>query len=160
MDCATCNHPQRKEIERQSRAGVPATILEAWTRTTEGGYVSRLALGNHLRKHVGLTSKAGRRPMSGDLARDVVTRTSDRLEAGDIEPGIRDGLSAQALLDRRAESITNTELMLRFAVTLGGKRDPLRLPDPEVEAIEAEFVQLGVLEPEPARLPATLSEAD
>jgi hypothetical protein len=173
-DCATCFHPQRKEIERQAKAGVPATTLEAWTRTTEGGYVSRLALGNHLRKHVNLTPAKGRRPMSGDLAKDVVARVSERMEAGELEPNIRDGLAAAGLIDRRESLDIDRDIFAKITYALtatGPMRRQLPEPDPDVQIIESEFTVLarGGSESEAkaaaerARqrlLPATLTGAD
>lgn len=140
--CTTCEHPSRREIERQAKAGVPATTLSAWTRTTDGGYVSRLAIGNHLRKHVGVSSPKGRRPYSGDLAADVVARVGQRLEANEIEPGISDGLKAAAILDARkqADAEKDWQAFITLALTGGSRRS--YLPDPDTEAIEAEIREL------------------
>lgn len=139
--CKTCEHPQRREIERQAKAGVPASVLASWTRDQSGGYVSRLALGRHLREHVGLTSRPGRREVSADFAAAVVEGAHERLRLGELQPTLRDGLLGQQVLDRREQAQGDRDWMLRLSLILSG-----RLPagvvyelDPASAAIEAEF---------------------
>lgn len=118
--CKTCLHPQRRELERQAKAGVPASTLAEWSRSQTGGYVSRLAIGNHLRKHLGVTGTVGRREMSGDLAQDIVARVTERVADGELEPGVADGLKAQAILDKRLAQKLGSEWQMKLVLALGG----------------------------------------
>jgi hypothetical protein len=111
-------------------------MLSVWSRETDGGYLSRQAIGNHLRKHLGIVSPRGRRPMSDDLATAIRDRVHERLVDGEIEPGIKDGLGAQRLLEQRAADFADRELMARIALALTAQ---VKVIDPEVEALEAEY---------------------
>jgi hypothetical protein len=64
-----------------------------------------------------------------DLARMVRDETVARIEDGDLLPTIREGLQAQALLDRRDERKQDRELALGLARMLnpgGGRQGPPR----------------------------------
>jgi hypothetical protein len=146
-------------------------MLEAWSRGTEGGYVSRLALGNHFRKHMALTPAKGRRPMTGDLAKDIIGRVSERMESGEIEPRISDGLKAVALVDRREAADLDRNIWAKVTLAISGAMPPRQLPDPDVSILEAEYrvyaeggdrVDAERARDEASRrlLPATISEAD
>jgi hypothetical protein len=138
-DCKTCEHPQRKEIERQSKAGVPATMISVWTKEVEGGYVSRLALGKHLREHVGIVSRAGRRPDAGRLLEEIVAQGEEGLEDGTLRVTLKDAIAAQKALDTRAARLMGEEWQLKLVLALTGHAARVRVIDPELEAFEAEF---------------------
>ena len=55
-----------------------------------------------------------------DLAAVVVAKTRRLLAAGKVTPTLRDGLSAQQLLDRRAEKAADRQFMLNLAVAMAG----------------------------------------
>jgi hypothetical protein len=134
--CKTCEHENRREIERQQKAGVPDSLLAEATRAMGGGYVSRLALGRHRREHLGVDARPGRRPMSGDFARDVELAAAERLASGELRPSLRDGLNAAALIARRDDARLDRDILARIALALTAN---VRVLDPEVEALEAEY---------------------
>jgi hypothetical protein len=82
-----------------------------------------------------------------DLAAVVVRRTLTQLAAGKVQPTLKDGLTAQQLLDRRAEKAADRSFMLNLALALagGGKRTPVKyLPNPadaDPDVIEGDFVE-------------------
>lgn len=135
--CLTCGHPQRTAIDQKLRSGVPANVLAEWTRSTDGGFVSRIALGRH-RHHIGLVVKTGPRPVSSDFLRNVVDAANSDLATGATRPSIRDGIAAQGLLDRRAEHSTDRELSMQIALVLSGAWVP---------AIEGEYRSVEVPPP-------------
>ena len=101
---------------------------------------SRNTLSTHYRKHLGAGPRtSGPRPVSGDFLTDVRDFTHDRLTAGELEPGLKDGIAAQKHLDARAARATDADLMLKIALALTGQVAGPVYRDPEVEAIEAEF---------------------
>jgi hypothetical protein len=68
-----------------------------------------------------------------DLAAVVVRKTRTLLAAGKLAPTLRDGLTAQQLLDRRAEKAADRRFMLNLAMAMagGGNTTPQKyLPDP------------------------------
>ena len=138
MSCATCASPHRREIERRVRAGSPATDIERWLRETDAP-ISRLALGRHIRGHMALTPVPGRRPMNADFATAVAQRAHERLEAGELEPGVADGLKATQILDARRQTQADRDLLVRIALAMTGHAAIPAAVDPELEALEGEF---------------------
>jgi hypothetical protein len=82
-----------------------------------------------------------------DLAAVVVRRTMKEMATGRLKPTLRDGLTAQQLLDRRAEKAADRSFMLNLAMALagGGKRVPVKyLPapnEPDPDIIEGDFTE-------------------
>ena len=79
-----------------------------------------------------------------DLAAVVVRRTSRALAEGKLQPTLRDGLTAQQLLDRRAEKAADRQFMLNLAMAMagGGRETPVALLPPgddEADIVEAEY---------------------
>jgi len=80
-----------------------------------------------------------------DLAAVVVKKTLRQMAAGKLQPTLRDGLTAQQLLDRRAEKAADRSFMLNLAMAMagGGQRTPVKyLPNPQDEdpdVIEGDF---------------------
>ena len=80
-----------------------------------------------------------------DLAAVVVKKTLRQMAAGNLQPTLRDGLTAQQLLDRRAEKAADRSFMLNLAMAMagGGQRTPVKyLPNPQDEdpdVIEGDF---------------------
>ena len=74
--------------------------------------------------------------MSSDFLEAVRDRAAERLETGDLEPNLKDGMRAQALLDARLQRNADRDLLARIALALTAN---VRVIDPEVEAIEAEY---------------------
>jgi hypothetical protein len=134
--CKTCEHENRREIERQQKAGVPDSLLAVATRAMSGGYVSRLALGRHRRDHLGVDAKPGRRLMSGDFARDVEAAAAERLASGELRPTLRDGLNASTIIARRDDARMDRDLLAKIALALTNN---VRVVDPEVEILESGY---------------------
>jgi hypothetical protein len=63
---------------------------------------------------------------SDDLAAVTVRKTRQLLAAGKLTPTLRDGLTAQQLLDRRAEKAADRQFMLNLALAMagGGRETP------------------------------------
>jgi hypothetical protein len=82
-----------------------------------------------------------------DLAAVVVKKTLRQMAAGKLQPTLRDGLTAQQLLDRRAEKAADRSFMLNLAMAMagGGKPTPVKyLPAPgeeDPDIIEGDFVE-------------------
>jgi hypothetical protein len=85
-----------------------------------------------------------------DLAATVVKRTLRRLASGELEPGLRDGLIAQQLLDRREEKAQDRQFLLSLAQALagGGYEAPPQLvsgpAEPPDEVIEGYFEEVSL----------------
>jgi hypothetical protein len=89
-----------------------------------------------------------------DLAAVVVRKTRTLLAAGKMTPTLRDGLTAQQLLDRRAEKAADRRFMLNLAMAMagGGVETPQKLLPPGEDAIEGGFSEVE-LAPEHLRRP-------
>jgi hypothetical protein len=141
--CASCDFGP--ELDRQLRAGVPLTVLSAWT-AAQGSPITRQALGRHRRDHLGTLTRPGRKPASEDFLEAVVDDAAARLSAGEIRASLRDGIAARKALDARDARGQDRDLMVKIAMVLTGNVPlPTHTIDPEVEAIEAEYRAL--LEP-------------
>jgi hypothetical protein len=85
-----------------------------------------------------------------DLAAVVVRQTLKGIASGALKPTLRDGISAQALLDKRAEKAADRQFMLNLAMAMagGGHAVPQRLlpppADPGDDAIEGDFTELNL----------------
>ena len=55
-----------------------------------------------------------------DLAKAVRDKAKERLDNGELKPNMRDGLQAQALLDRREEKQKDRNFMLSLARLTSG----------------------------------------
>lgn len=130
--CATCSHPQRKAIESKLREGIPQGLVSLWTKENEP-YVSRNALGRHSRDHMGISTGAGRKPLSTDIYEAVRDRTLERMETGELEPSITHGLQAQRFLDERSNRLADRDLVARITAALTGQLPDRFEPDDEIE---------------------------
>jgi len=143
--CASCKHPQVREINHRIRDGRPIIDIERWLKelaAADQGYpITRQALARHARDHVKVEPKRGRRPPAESFLQAVVDTAHDALEEGTLRVTARDAISAQAELNRQAEKGKDRDLMLKIALALTGQTPLLeaRVIDPEVEALEAEF---------------------
>lgn len=118
-------------------------MISTWTRSTEGGYVSRLAIGKHLREHLGIASRAGRRPVSGRLLEEIVAQGEEGLEDGTLRVQLKDALAAQKALDHRMRLKLDQDTVYKITMALSGavpQRPRLLEPlDIERDEQEAEF---------------------
>ena len=83
---------------------------------------------------------------SDDLAAVVVRKTRSLLAQGKLQPTLRDGLSAQQLLDRRAEKAADRQFMLNLAMAMagGGYQPPQKLLPEGDDVIEGEFADMDL----------------
>jgi len=142
--CATCKHPQVREINHRIREQRPYEDISRWldelAAEGKGFAITRQALSRHHKDHLGEAPprEAGRKPLSKNFLQAVVETAQDKLENGELQVTVRDGISAQAEINRQMDRSADRDLMARIALVLSGSFAP-RLMDPEQEAIEAEF---------------------
>ena len=143
--CATCKHPQVREINHRLRAESPYEDISRWLGELAGngvGYkITRQALARHARDHLAQGQRAqGRKPVSGNFLQNVVDAAQEGLAEGTLRVTLRDGISAQAEMNKQASRSADRDLMAKIALALSGQSLlEARVIDPEVEAIEAEF---------------------
>jgi hypothetical protein len=114
-----------------------------WLATTDHP-IARNAVARHKRDHLGVPSRPGPRPLSDDFLEAIRDRAHLRMAEGEIEPGIKDGIQAQAALDRRAaEAGRERDILLKLALVLTGQIDRPRVIDPEDEAARTELKLLN-----------------
>lgn len=90
-----------------------------------------------------------------DLAAVVVSKTLRSMAAGKLQPTLRDGLTAQQLLDRRAEKAADRRFMLQLSQALAGggyAPPPKLLPSPDDTTIEGDFTEVDDSNLAPAHL--------
>lgn len=73
-----------------------------------------------------------------DLAKAVRDKAKERLDKGELKPNMRDGLQAQALLDRREEKQRDRNFMLSLARLTSGATHEV----PESIVIEGETAKV------------------
>ena len=145
------------------KAGVADVEIERRLKQADQ-YLSRITLGKHKRQHLmtpfeqkrkaaagALESQARtlKAPSNKDLAVFVRDVTLDRLEKGELEPSLGDGLRAQAMLDARAEKGADRDLVLHLAAILGGAYQP--------QIIEGEYREFADEDREDAEAVALLT---
>lgn len=78
-----------------------------------------------------------------DLAILVRDRTYDAIVQGRLEPNVRDGITAQGLLDRREEKVDDRNTALALARLLSGRGDPTALLAPDsVVVVDGVFEEI------------------
>lgn len=140
--CATCEHPQVREINHRMREGLPLTDISRWLKELGQGNITRQALARHMRSHLGATPRhGGRRGAHPDFLKSIVENVAERMDAGELEPTIKDGIAAQKEVNRLAEKTADRDLMLRIALALTGNviEGDYREIDGDQAELEAEF---------------------
>jgi hypothetical protein len=148
--CKVCTAQHGRAADQKLRAGETATSVAAWL-TAQGEPISRAAVSRHATSHLALAARpSGPRPVSGEFLTDVRDMVHQDMAAGVLRPSMRDGLTAQKLLDDRSEKFADRELMARIAQVLGQatpveyigtKVEYREVPDWE-KAIDAEIAGL------------------
>ena len=138
--CASCSHPSVGEINRRIRAGSPLTDISRWLSESETP-ITAIALARHAKGHLGVPTKKGRRPVSGDFLEAVRDSAHQGLEDGSLTVTLRDGLQAQKQIDERASRMADRDLMARIAMMMTGQivEGTAREVDPDLAELEAEF---------------------
>ena len=146
--CASCKHPQVREINHRIREERSYEDISRWLKelAAQGtGYaITRQALARHHRDHLGEAPErtAGRKPLSRNFLQAVVETAQDKLENGELAVTVRDGISAQSELNRQLDRSADRDLMAKIAIALSGSAyliGEARVIDPEVAEIEATF---------------------
>jgi hypothetical protein len=139
--CESCQSPLAKAINQKIRARIPYTLISAWL-SEEGSPITRVALSRHARAHIGSgVREPGPKPPSGDFLRTVVDRAHEGVVNGDLRVGVKDGIAAQAEINRQGERMRDQDLFIRIALALTGNvvGAEARVLDPEIDAIEATY---------------------
>ncbi len=134
--CASCDHPQVREINHRIREQRPLTDISRWLDDL-GTPITRQALARHAKSHLEVVPQRGRRAPSEDFLTSVRDRVHERMDAGEIQPSMRDGIAAQKQIDARLARNADRDLVLKIGLMLTAPRPALM--DPEVVALEAEF---------------------
>ena len=161
--CHVCRSPMVDAINGWLRSGVSQGEVSRRLKES-GNYVSRITIGKHERLH--LTSpfdqqrkaaaaamKRQQRTIKGPSNRDLAVLVRDeavrRLDDGELEVTLTDGLRAQGMLDSRAEKGADRDLILQLGNILGGGYRPpeliegeYRVLDDEAQADATEFALL------------------
>jgi len=133
---------------RKTTVGVPSDVLKKRRKSRD---THALAHGNEIAvpkpsEALDVIPEDAEADMD-DLAATVVRKTQRLLAAGKVNPTLRDGLTAQQLLDRRAEKAADRRFMLNLALAMAGgsvSAPQKYLPPPPEEAIEGEFTDLDL----------------
>lgn len=137
--CATCSHPQVREINHRLREKRPLRDISRWLDSTETPITAQ-ALARHAKDHLEVTLQRGRRPVSGSFLEAVRDAAHEGLVEGNLRVTLRDGISAAAELNKQAARSADRDLMAKIALALTGNALlQAKVIDPEIEAIEAEF---------------------
>ena len=138
--CSACKHPQLREINHRIREQRPLVDIERWLDETDLPITAK-ALARHAKNHLGQVPAAGgRRPLSTNFLTAVVENAHESLQDGIVRATLRDGIAAQAELNRQMDRSADRDLMVKIAMALTGTvAIEARVIDPELQAIEAEF---------------------
>lgn len=156
-----------------------ASIVDAWIKSGRGPTwirdqlagtetpKSRITISKHKNQHMTSAMERERRAAvrdaqarekagdgqprvtETDLARLIVGKVVESVNAGLLKPTIGDGLKAQGLIEQRASRAVNAEIMLQIVSALSGAWQPAAIEgeyrelDPEAIADAEEFRLLG-----------------
>jgi hypothetical protein len=139
--CKACTSVHSRAIAQKIKAQVPYVDIARWLAEA-GEPIERRALSRHAHNHIGSGDREpGPKPPSGDFLRTVVERAHEGVVSGDLRVGVKDGIAAQAEINRQGERMRDQDLFIRIALALTGNvvGAEARVLDPEIEAIEAQF---------------------
>ena len=138
--CAICNDKRKTAyVDAQLAKGLSASFIAA-TLTNDMNLKTGATAVNSHRKHYVPIPKAAKKPM--DLAILIRDRTVELVEQGGLEPTIRDGLAAVAILDKRAEKTQDRDVVLMMARLLSGAQVSGFLGPPSELIIDGEAVEV------------------
>lgn len=144
MTCKVCSLPNAHAVDLRLRGGEPPKRTEAWLRT-QGTPVSHVTLRKHRETHVLSDEERARRDAAREVekaiakadreraieakeaavptVRDFAVLVRDlavtRLAEGEITVTTRDGLAAQAMLDKREQKAADRTVAAQIAIVLG-----------------------------------------
>jgi glycine/D-amino acid oxidase-like deaminating enzyme len=121
--CQTCADITRKSVTDAMLAKGLSGVFIAHELTKLGLKTTDNMVNSH-RKHYLPPVDQDAAKREKDLAILVRDRTYDAIVAGRLEPNVRDGITAQGLLDRREEKVDDRNTALALARLLSGRGDP------------------------------------
>jgi hypothetical protein len=159
VDCVLCRHPLVEQINRQIKEGGDhGGIARAmrWMAQAELDVPHRNTFSTHKREHLSTAFERERldakrrleaqqktlKAKAGDLAALVRDNVYARVEEGELEPTLGEGLRAQEMLDRRAQAGADRDLMVTLAGLLSGATSPVALLG-DGNTIEGEFREVS-----------------
>ncbi len=155
VKCAICRHPMVEQINRRIRDhGIAPT--ERWMAENDLDPPHRNTLSKHKNEHMTEPYEKQRieateklrsqqrtiKAKTGDLAQLVRDNVFARVEEGELEPSLAEGLRAQEMLDRRADKQGDRDMMLTLAGLLSGATPPVALLNDGL-TIEGEFREVA-----------------
>jgi hypothetical protein len=129
--CSVCKHPQKAMIHALIASKMTLQNIHLETQRL-GAPVKRETLGKHIRiclngvkpevlgQEIADASKEAKTQAEMDFATLVQKRATEMLQAGELRVTAQHGLTAQALLDRRAEKQADRDLAVNMARLLSG----------------------------------------
>ncbi len=143
--CQICTSAHLREVDRRLRANTPHTDVALWLASVDLP-VHRSTVDRHA-KHTALAPARPRGPrtVSEDFLEAVRDTAHDDLRMGELKPTLRDGITAQGLLDTRTARNTDRDLMYKIALALTGhvQQPAIAAPrddwDDERDALEGEY---------------------
>lgn len=153
--CVLCQHPLADQINKHIREGTIADAMR-WMESTGLDVPHRNTFSHHKRSHMMAEYERQReaaakklnesrkqiKGKAGDLAALVRDNVFARVEEGDLQPTLAEGLRAQEMLDRRSEKGADRDLMIQLAGLLSGASMPVALLA-DGNTIDGEFREVG-----------------
>lgn len=145
--CPVCKSPNKAQIHALKASKMPLADIHLATQKLGRG-IKRETLGKHFRiclngvtpellaQEIADASKAAQGQAEIDFAVMVQKRATDLLAAGQLRVTAQHGLTAQALLDRRAEKQADRDVAINIARLLSGA-----MIMPPVTVIEGRVVE-------------------
>ena len=154
VSCVLCRHPMADALNKRIAAnGIAATMR--WMAENDLKVPHRNTFSEHKNRHLTEPLEKARieaterlrkqqktiKSKPGDLAALVRDNVFARVEQGDLEPTLAEGLRAQEMLDRRSEKQGDRDMMMQLAGLLSGATSPVALL--REPSLEGTFVVLG-----------------
>lgn len=139
--CAICNDPRKTAyVNAQLYAGMSAVYIAGVLTNDMNLKTGTAAIISHKKHYIPVPPKTPAKP--ADLAILIRDATVARVQDGTLEPTIRDGLAAVAILDKRAAMTTDRNMFLMMARALAGN-GPIGLLEPPSDLIiDGEAVEI------------------
>lgn len=127
--CVVCEHPARAQIEGLRMAGHSFRAIERLMKEANAQPVTKYeTISSHFKRCLagmapsvdGKTLMSGTAPGNDDFAVLVQQRAVRDLTSGVLRVSTKDGLAAQALIDRRSEKAEDRDFMLNLARVMSG----------------------------------------
>jgi hypothetical protein len=153
--CPVCKSEHRAQIEALLATKMPMADIHAETQRLGRG-IKRETIGKHLAiclngirppvdaNGVVEASKAAQSQAEVDFATMVQKRATELLQSGDLRVTAQHGLTAQALIDRRAEKAADRDLALNMARLLSGSMTMAPITVIDSRAVEVLELDAGL----------------